>query len=71
MMFVMAWLLVEDATIIGGSFCLTAASIQRVATTERISVVFPVPGGPLTANISPSSIASACVNADLWAGANA
>ena len=54
-----ARLLVEATTITGGAASgpASAASTTRVATSDRISVVLPVPGGPATAMISPSASA--------------
>ena len=52
-MFVTAWLFVEVAIITGGSDFSRADLAHCVAMIESTSVVFPVPGGPLTARISP------------------
>lgn len=54
MILVTAWLLVEVASTIGGFVCSSAALAQSVAIMDKSKVVFPVPGGPLTAKISPS-----------------
>ena len=48
-------MLVEQAKIIGASSPLIAAFTTSVATKLCINVVFPVPGGPLTAVIAFSS----------------
>ncbi|MNH31214.1 hypothetical protein D3C79_915530 [compost metagenome] len=71
MILVTAWLLVELATITGGSPPATAAFAQSEATTDSTSVVLPVPDGPLTASTSPACPATRCAKASRWAGANA
>ncbi|KRE16780.1 hypothetical protein ASE66_09205 [Bosea sp. Root483D1] len=48
------YLLVDDAaTIKGGSARSSAARTHSPAIADRSIVVFPVPGGPLTARMSP------------------
>lgn len=47
----MAWLLTELATISSGSPSDNTECTSRLAMTVCRKVVFPVPGGPLTAKI--------------------